>query len=149
VFRPSWAIIKELQVIKNIGEPSFCCFNISVLLPITFSEDIGAPFELQAQNQPSVLSVVLAWCLEFISAAHVLNEVTGIRTLCIAVYLRIFRFEAQSNIDTNLSDCGTTSRLLVARFVPVVLCSLKRLTDAFTENSIERRKRERTFRYIN
>jgi hypothetical protein len=54
--------------------------------------------ELQAKNKPRLLALVLAQCLAFIGVAHVLNEVSGIRTLCIAVSLRKFRFEAQSNI---------------------------------------------------
>lgn len=51
----------------------------------TFSQRIGTRFELQAQNQPSLLALVLAWCLAFIRVVHVLNEVGGVRTLCIAV----------------------------------------------------------------
>ena len=104
--------------------------------------------ELQAPNEPTLLALVLAQCLAFISVAYVLNEVSGIRTLCIAVSLRKFRFEAQSNTHPNRSHCSITSRHLAARFVPFVLRSLKLLTDALTENSIQRWNREGTFCYV-
>jgi len=101
--------------------------------------------ELQAPNQLPLLALVLAQCLAFICVAHVLNEVSGIRTLCIAVSLRKLRFETKSNIRPHLSDCSITSRRLAARFVPFVLRSLKLLTDALTVNSIQRWNREGTF----
>jgi hypothetical protein len=59
--------------------------------------------------------------------------------------VRKFRFEVQSNIHPQRSDCGITSRHLGARFAPFVLRSLKLLTDALTENSIQRRNQEGTF----